>query len=195
MLLTPSKTPSEIMLVHQTLAYGKGDIAEPLHQIINGQKWKDIGAESFAQLIYEGWRHRRSYLEEWCGDSPSLVLKIIEAAPDDEIRPFELRLKTRVPLKKNGGDRKSDQIDNVKLKDTKGGNNAEYTARRLKRDNPELLEQVEAGELSLNQAAVKAGFRQATQTLPKDPSELGKAIRRKYSDTERDLIVAAITDA
>ena len=34
-----------------------------------------------------------------------------------------------------------------------------YTLRRLKRDRPDLLDRVAAGELSANAAAVAAGFR------------------------------------
>lgn len=83
------------------------------------------------------------------------ALKAIElAAPGTSLRDvFD-------PLAKHGGDRKSEdyQVDNVNLK-TKGGNDTEYTLRRLKRDAPELLDKVEAGELSVNAAAIQAGIR------------------------------------
>jgi hypothetical protein len=64
------------------------------------------------------------------------------------------------PLPAHGGDRKSDQnqVDNINLK-TKGGTDTEYTLRRLARDNPELLDAIERGDLSVNQAAIKAGIR------------------------------------
>ncbi len=39
------------------------------------------------------------------------------------------------------------------------GNQASYTLARLKRDRPDLAEQVIAGNLSPNAAAVQAGFR------------------------------------
>lgn len=51
-----------------------------------------------------------------------------------------------------------DNVDNVNIK-TKGGNDTDYTLRRLARDNPELLDAIERGELSVNSAAIKAGIR------------------------------------
>ena len=47
--------------------------------------------------------------------------------------------------------------DNVKA--TKGGNDTDYTLRRLARDKPELLDAIERGELSVNAAAIQAGIR------------------------------------
>ena len=41
---------------------------------------------------------------------------------------------------------------------TRGGN-TDYTLRRLARDNPEMLDRIEAGELSVNAAAIAAGIR------------------------------------
>jgi len=54
---------------------------------------------------------------------------------------------------KHGGDHKSDryQGNNVTLK---RGNSPDYTIKRLKRDRPDLAEQVINGELTANAAAV-----------------------------------------
>ncbi len=38
-----------------------------------------------------------------------------------------------------------------------GGNSNEHVIRRLARDNPALLDKIEAGELSVNAAAIQAG--------------------------------------
>ena len=58
------------------------------------------------------------------------------------------------PLPNHGGARK--QVDNINL--NQGGTSIEYISRRLARDQPELLEAVERGELSPRQAGIKAGF-------------------------------------
>lgn len=42
---------------------------------------------------------------------------------------------------------------------TTRGTDTTYTLRRLARDCPEMLDKIEAGELSVNQAAIKAGIR------------------------------------
>ncbi|AGA33761.1 hypothetical protein TVNIR_2101 [Thioalkalivibrio nitratireducens DSM 14787] len=51
------------------------------------------------------------------------------------------------------------------------GNDQTYTLRRLARDNPELLGKVEAGELTANAAAIEAGFRKPTKSIPVDSAE------------------------
>ena len=40
-----------------------------------------------------------------------------------------------------------------------GGTGVAYTLRRLARDCPEMLDRIEAGELSVNAAAIQAGIR------------------------------------
>jgi hypothetical protein len=51
-------------------------------------------------------------------------------------------------------------VDNVnKSKRLRGGNDTDYTLCRLARDAPGLLSKIEAGELSVNAAAIKAGIR------------------------------------
>jgi hypothetical protein len=57
------------------------------------------------------------------------------------------------------------RVDNVNS--TKGGNDTTYALRRLARDNPALLDKIEAGELSVNQAAIQAGIRKKPQ--PSEP--------------------------
>jgi hypothetical protein len=66
------------------------------------------------------------------------------------------------------------------VKSSEGGNAPTYALRRLKRDNPELAEEVMAGRLSAHAAAVQAGFRQATWSAPVDPGLLLIALARKY---------------
>lgn len=59
------------------------------------------------------------------------------------------------PLAEHGeignGRKDKSRVDNVNS--TKGGNGTEYTLRRLARDAPDMLDRIEAGELSVNQAA------------------------------------------
>lgn len=92
------------------------------------------------------------------------------------------------PLADHGGDRKSaeDQVDNVNLK-AKGGNDTEYTLRRLARDAPEMLAKIETGELSVNAAAIQAGIR-------KKPTAYETALKAvgKLSDYEWTRLKKAI---
>lgn len=73
------------------------------------------------------------------------------------------------------------QVDNINLSTaTKGGTSAEYLVRRLKRDAPEVAEELARGELpSARAAAIKAG-------IVKVPTRVERAIKlvRRMSDSE-----------
>jgi hypothetical protein len=59
-------------------------------------------------------------------------------------------------------DKQQGKRNDLLLGDSKkldAGNTNGYLLRRLARDNPELLDKIEAGELTVNQAAIQAGIR------------------------------------
>jgi len=67
----------------------------------------------------------------------------------------------------HGGDRKSEEAqDQVRNTNSKSTDDESYALRRLKRDHPELAQKVIGGEMSANAAAIKAGFRDKTATIP-----------------------------
>ena len=74
---------------------------------------------------------------------------------------------------------RDDNVNSV----SRGGNKAEYTLARLKRDHPKLAEKVVKGEMSANAAAIEAGFRKPPltpfQTVVKLLPKLTTAERRK----------------
>jgi hypothetical protein len=57
-----------------------------------------------------------------------------------------------------------------KKKSTQGTRKA-YTLSRLKKNDPELFEAVKAGDLSVNAAALKAGYRKPMRSVPIDSPE------------------------
>jgi hypothetical protein len=75
--------------------------------------------------------------------------------------------------------------DNIRK--SSGGTDTEYTLRRLARDAPEMLAKIEAGELSVNAAAIKAGIR-------KKPTAYEIALKavKKLSDDEWTRLKKAI---
>lgn len=58
--------------------------------------------------------------------------------------------------------------DNVSMT-AEHGNTKNYALRRLRKDRPDLHAQVLAGDLSPHAAAVEAGFRKQTMTVPAEP--------------------------
>jgi hypothetical protein len=64
---------------------------------------------------------------------------------------------------------KAEDAGNVSNRNIKGGTGSTYTLRRLKRDRPDLAAKVIAGKMSANAAAVAAGFRVPSITVPLEP--------------------------
>jgi hypothetical protein len=64
----------------------------------------------------------------------------------------------------------------------------------LKRDRPNLASRVEAGDLSANAAAIEAGFRPKTATVPLTVDGVFRAFM-KLSDPEHDAVLARFVAA
>jgi hypothetical protein len=66
---------------------------------------------------------------------------------------------------------------------TSSGRGETYALRRLKRDRSDLAQRVIDGELSPHAAAVEAGFRKPTFTVPKaGPERIAQYLRRHLDD-------------
>lgn len=61
------------------------------------------------------------------------------------------------------------------------GNSAAKALRRLRKDRPDLHARVLSGELSPHAAAVEAGFRRRTITVPLEPEAAAAALRRHFT--------------
>ena len=75
---------------------------------------------------------------------------------------------------KNEGDNVTSVSKPDKPKSLRGNSEA-YTLKRLSRDRPDILARIEAGEISANQGAIEAGFRDKPVVLSK---YLDKAIEQ-----------------
>ena len=98
--------------------------------------------------------------------------------------PVELALReVRKPGKGRPKGQKPSNITNKSA--TKHGTTRAYALDRLKRDRPDLLARVLAGELSANAAAIEAGFRKPKATIPVDTPEAAiAALLRRFSHDE-----------
>ena len=70
-------------------------------------------------------------------------------------------------------------VDGVRITNSTKTDDATYALRRLKRDRPDLADEVIAGRISAHAAAVQAGFRRQTWNAPADPEALALAIERR----------------
>jgi len=82
--------------------------------------------------------------------------------PDDVARRWEVE---GVPVLPKNGEIGNGRSSSDNVTPTSRGNGAKHAISRLKRDHPELAEEVAAGNLSPNAAAIKAGFRKKTMTI------------------------------
>lgn len=151
-----SSPSDDVELLQQVLDHGGTQAFEivplALAKVINEQQWrkrKDKRGNEFASfeafVISPLWHGLESTIDDLCA--------FCRKRPD--VR--KLILEEMEPGREHGGDRRSeDQGSNPTLKNNRG---ALYTLKRLKRDRPDLFQQVLGGGMSANAAALEAGFR------------------------------------
>ena len=87
---------------------------------------------------------------------------------------------------------KVDNVDNIHVDkiERPSGTSRAAGLRRLRKDRPDLLDKVVAGEMTVNRAAIDAGFRkpQDTWTAPTDIPKLVRAIRKRYNEDQIRLL-------
>lgn len=102
-----------------------------------------------------------------------------------------------VPARRHGGKRRGDykpnQANNDNLKSAPASRAG--ILARLQRDRPDLAAKVIAGELSANQAAIEAGFRQKTvQVYPGDIERTIKTLRQHFEGEDLVEIIKRLTE-
>lgn len=125
---------------------------------------------------------------EFAGFPPDELLAVLRAHGRDELAA-RVRSELGGELADNGGDRRGEQfqISDTKLKRIP---DATYLVSRLKRDEPELAEQVLTGKISANAAAVQAGIRHAYIRIRADDVQL--AVVKLLERYERDDVLDAL---
>lgn len=113
----------------------------------------DLGFGSAKEMIREGYELDPSQIElavAWLnsnGTEKAIPLAdVIKAAKD-------------APLAKHGNNQHSEEVGYNNIMSSRQGTDTTYTLRRLARDAPEFLDEIEKGNLSVNAAAIKAGIR------------------------------------
>lgn len=134
-----------------------------------------------AKHAWLGFADRDQYIRNGLG----LDLQMVEWAVDG-LRQLDgahaIPFDEAVVLGKHGGKReRGKQADNVGLD---YGNDRRSTLARLRRDRPELAQQVINGKLTANAAAIQAGFRVRTVALPLDFDRARKVLRRHFTPAQ-----------
>ena len=158
---------------------GIDKLIKVLRDLLKHEPWNSIPKErpcKRADVYYEGvtgkpWRVLVALVREY---DESLATEIQAHVNSGKFRP----------TKDESG------VNNINTSEPPKGTSEAYTLNRLRRDAPELFEQVKQGELSPNAAAIQAGFRKPTRTIPIDtPDAAVRALLRVFT---ADQIVDAI---
>ena len=84
----------------------------------------------------------------------------VEVGVDEDTINVEVQEAREMPLREGpGGNVKTLHVDNINMKDRPTGTSKSYLLRRMARDFPEVLDQIETGEFkSTRQAAIHCGI-------------------------------------
>jgi len=142
--------------------HGLSAVPGHIRKIIEEEMWQDRIVQA------TGERARYDDFTEFVADSPpdglgtdvDMLKRMCEE--DDEALRLLREEVTDDPGRPEKGAKKS---DNVTSKDSRG-NRKDYTLDRLAREDAELYERVVEGEMSANQAAIEAGFRDKKASIP-----------------------------
>lgn len=191
-----TRTPEEELRsrLHTHLQQDGGNpsqLLEMLDLAVSKEVWKDSGM-SFRQFIETAYGDGGL---GWSIENLKSVLKLkhryeYAGGRDDLVERLALMRQTVVdllnePINPNGTNQHSERVlrcNTLDPTEEARGNSADYTIRRLKRDNPELAKRVVAGELSPNAAAIEAGFRKRTYHLPSDAEAAGRYLAERVDE-------------
>ena len=120
------------------------------------QVYAELGFDSPEAMIREGYELEPSQVE--------LAVAWLKANGTDKPVAFGDIVPLREPRKKTTAE---DIASGNNVTTETRGNATTYTLRRLARDAPELLDRIEAGELTVNQAAIEAGIRKKLSNAEK----------------------------
>jgi hypothetical protein len=148
-----------------------------LRTVIKQELWKqcaDKKGQPFpnfeAFVVHKLWWGLESNIDDllaYCRNAPEVQSLIREQVP---------KTYTHVEAGAKGGRGKKANSNTTSFSDR----GSTYALRRLKREKPKLAEQVIAGKLTANAAAIQAGFRKATWSAPAEPELLAAAVAKRY---------------
>jgi hypothetical protein len=119
------------------------------------------------------------------------LMRLIEAVAgrdaDAAVRHIRALLQ---PLEQHGGDGGEGAATDKVVALPRRSRGSAYNLKRLKRDQPELANDVIAGRISPNAAAEAAGIRRRTVHFPADPQRAAKKFRAMGKEWRRNFLTA-----
>jgi hypothetical protein len=168
-------------------AHADGDHLTPaLAYVVQSGHWRSF--EHPLQGLQE-FQTFETYCIEWIGFTAEAVLAILQAS---HFKSAAAAVKAELllglaPLDTHGTNRfAKGRVGNT----NSTANASDHVVQRLKRDNPQLAQQVINGTTTAHAAAIKAGHRKKRITMqPDDPHRMARAIRNGSTpETIQELI-------
>lgn len=151
--------------------------------------------------VDEQWRESAAVLEEliraqaWRVIPPEKPYGTLDKMLKAETGLDEQAIKDRIKearLPRHGEIGHGRRLDNINS--TQGGTSETYIVRRLKRDRPDLAQQVLDGTTSARAAGIKAGFVKPYISVRADnPQRLADALRRRLSPEDLATLVRLLS--
>ncbi len=178
---------------------GLASVPGLLRQVIEGEKWRHFETMRGEEVRYDDFR---AFLLtpplKGLGATEETIRRLLA----DDIKTLDLldQVLQRPPGRPaaeaaaqpqdESQRRDNETVDNVNaLLPRPSGNSRARAVRQLREQRPDLLAQVEAGQLpSVHAAMVAAGFRERTVSVPvSQPEKIARALRKNLS--EDDIVV------
>ncbi len=163
----------------------QGTFIMALRQVIDEQSWRDFTLDS-------GFRHTFDTFVaflDWVGVKRDEVVAVLRVRGEHDLAAAVLA-EGVAPAAAHGGKRDQVSVTHLPSKDR----DAAAIIARLKRDDPALAEQVIAGDITANAAAIKAGIRHRYARIRTDNLDAAIAVLRKHYPPEQ-LAAALIAPA
>lgn len=166
-----------------------------LLRILREQSWREFVTQRGEQV-----RHAR--FERFVtmpplkglGSSTRLITKIVDAI-DDEAERVEARDLLDQALAGRQGER-TDLGNIVTEVSRPEGNSQAKALRRLRKDRPDLHDEVLAGRLTAHAAMIQAGFRRKTVSVPVDrPEAVANTLRKNLSPEHLSRLIRLLDES
>ncbi len=155
-------------------------IPKTLRIVIDRDLWRERVVQATGELV------RFDRFEDFVTAPPleglgSSVRQLKHLCRDDKAALDAL---DRATVAERGRPHKAEEnVSNRNNKPDKG-TTASYALRKLRKDRPDLHEQVLQGALSPHKAMIEAGFRKKTLTVPADLDAAGRALIKHFDPDE-----------
>lgn len=166
-------------------AHGLGSVPALLRQVLEEESWRVMVTQRGETVRHERFvDYVRAQPLAGLGSTVELLRRILSGDPV-ALDLLDRELQNPVGRPKTG---------NI-VPDKPEGNSAEKALRRLRKDRPDLHAEVLAGNLSAHAAAVQAGFRRRTITVPVDsPESIAATLRRQLDAEQLSTLARLLTE-